>query len=295
MTGASSCGGARVADRWVRCYTRGLPQHVREERRAELASDVHEQLSRCAPAEQRWVSIAIAGRIVRGAWADIFWRIDEGRAMRDDRRTTDELTGLRALWATLTQAWFTPFALLLGLFNFAFGLGVLLDGDSTMPGRVVGPVFLFGFGAAMFTGLHLRRTARSTPTGAPRVARHAVSPRPAISLLAGALGLVVTATSVVFGMTVGGGLPMFIAMIVGITMIVAAVKSSKRGPIGAALPSSDAAAYPSRSAAVADVLIVVGTLPAFPMFWLIVPALLALVVIGGLVGTSPGTRQPAVR
>src|SRR5680860_679612 len=43
----------------------------------------------------------------------------------------------------------------------------------------------------------------------------------------------------------------------------------------------------------ADVLIIVGTLPALGMWWLIVPAVLALIVIGGVIGTGPRTRERA--
>jgi hypothetical protein len=43
-------------------------------------------------------------------------------------------------------------------------------------------------------------------------------------------------------------------------------------------------------AGLADALIVVGTLPALALFWMAIPPLLALAVIGGVLGTSPRLR-----
>jgi hypothetical protein len=40
----------------------------------------------------------------------------------------------------------------------------------------------------------------------------------------------------------------------------------------------------------ADVLIIVGTLPALGLWWMIVPAILALIVIGGVLGTGQRLR-----
>lgn len=43
----------------------------------------------------------------------------------------------------------------------------------------------------------------------------------------------------------------------------------------------------------ADVLIIIGTLPALGLFWMVFPTILALLVIGGVLGTGPGTRRRA--
>src|SRR6185436_5921532 len=43
-------------------------------------------------------------------------------------------------------------------------------------------------------------------------------------------------------------------------------------------------------AGLADGLIIVGTFPALAMFWMVVPPILALLVIGGVLGTSPTLR-----
>lgn len=71
--------GARVARRWVRVYTRGLDPEVREARRAEIDSDIFEQLTASHPNPRR-TGAAIAGRTLRGVPGDLAWRGEE-RAM----------------------------------------------------------------------------------------------------------------------------------------------------------------------------------------------------------------------
>jgi hypothetical protein len=42
-----------------------------------------------------------------------------------------------------------------------------------------------------------------------------------------------------------------------------------------------------------DVLIIVATLPSLAFFWTVIPPLVALVVIGGVIGTGPRARRTA--
>lgn len=63
---------ARVVDRWASTYTSGLPDDVVDQRRAELASDVWEQLHDPDHAS----SLGIATRLVRGIPADLVWRVE---------------------------------------------------------------------------------------------------------------------------------------------------------------------------------------------------------------------------
>lgn len=56
--------------------------------------------------------------------------------------------------------------------------------------------------------------------------------------------------------------------------------------LGRALRSSNIA----DKAGVADALIIVGTLPALALFWMVIPPLLALAVIVGVLGASPRLR-----
>ncbi len=68
--------GARLVWAWVRLYTAAVPVTVRSARRAELLSDIHEQLvdARAAGGSGWRVSWALFGRMVRGSIADVAWR-----------------------------------------------------------------------------------------------------------------------------------------------------------------------------------------------------------------------------
>ena len=61
------------------------------------------------------------------------------------------------------------------------------------------------------------------------------------------------------------------------------------GAVVRAVRSSDLA----DKAGLADGLIIVGTFPALAMFWMVIPTILALIVIGGVLGTSPKFRPAA--
>ena len=91
--------GDELALWWVDRYTRGLPEHVREERRAEIASDVWEH--RVAAPDT--LGLSVLSRSVRGVPADISWR----RAHRlGRRRLPSRGTVARGLgWALAAMAY----------------------------------------------------------------------------------------------------------------------------------------------------------------------------------------------
>ncbi|MDC3402457.1 hypothetical protein OAX95_00805 [bacterium] len=62
----------RIVGRWVGVYTAGLPDDVAAERRAELDSDIWEQLHDPDNA----TTISIISRLARGVSADLLWRIE---------------------------------------------------------------------------------------------------------------------------------------------------------------------------------------------------------------------------
>jgi hypothetical protein len=62
----------RIVDRWARIYTAGLPDDVAVERRAELESDIWEQLHDPNNA----TTTGIISRLARGTPADLLWRIE---------------------------------------------------------------------------------------------------------------------------------------------------------------------------------------------------------------------------
>jgi hypothetical protein len=238
-----------LTERWVRLYTSGLPEQVRDQRRGEIASDVFEQYA--AAGRTRPVRRAVAGRTVRGAVDDLVWRREVARGM----------TGI-GVRQTLTQAWWAPIAALVALFDAVFGLAVLGDEGSTMPGRVVGPILCVAAAAAVLVGLRLRGNAPAATGSAPGLLR---------ATMAG-LVIVVAGTAIV---VVGGP----VIAVIGVVAVLGALAVTGRTlGVGSNVGAGNA-------------LIVLGTLPALGMFWLIAPALLALTVIVGVLTSRP---RPAV-
>lgn len=258
-----------LVDRWASAYTRGLPVEVAAARRAELANDVHEHV---ATGGRR---AAVVGRMLRGVPADVLWHFDERRAMSTNAASaTGRPTGLRAAWATLIQAWFTPVAALVGAFDVLLAIGIARDPLGTMPGRALGPAVLLLLAAGLFAGLYLRW---ASAFGAEGTSRLSGSPARGAAI---ALATVAVAYAVVgfAGFAAGG-----IALVAGLGFTILATRSRRDPPTES-----------SRSnVLLADVFIIVGTLPALAFFWFIVPPLLALLVIAGVLGTGPGTRRRA--
>jgi hypothetical protein len=81
---AIAAAASRVARGWTAAYTLGLATHVRDARRAEIASDVWEHHNDIV-AEGRTVwrfVVGVLSRLVRGAPADLLWRVNvEGPKM----------------------------------------------------------------------------------------------------------------------------------------------------------------------------------------------------------------------
>jgi hypothetical protein len=275
------------SERWVRLYTRGLPADVVDARGDEIASDVFEQRVNNG-ASERGVRMAIAGRTLRGLAGDLMWRFEEGRAVKQQERALSvRPTGLRAAWATVTQSWFTPLALLVGVFNVLGALFVILDAEGKMPGQAIGTVLLLLLALAMFAGLWLRWRAQFDGDDAPAVAA-SPSRRPGIALVVLGLAGIVLIT---IGLVTGG-----LGFAIGVVMIavaaIAAVGFRRRHTPATA--ATAATHTPKKTpVAVSDVLIVVATLPSLAFFWTVIPPLVALVVIGGVIGRGPGARQAA--
>ncbi len=268
--------GAAFAQRWADRYTRGLPDGVRDRRRAEIACDVFEQAAADDPGS------AIAWRAVRGMPADVVWRRQEVRRMR----ANEAMSGgprWRTMWSVATQSWFAPLVVLLGVFNVLTAIYVLQDDESKMPGQLVGPLFLVALTASLFGGLWLRW--RSGRASEPRAETVPDAARPAVAtwqvgLLVGVL--VVALAVLVVGVAAGAHALFFLVFVLlaltlgaaGLRAVAGAIRSSDRGDKGR----------------LADGMIIVGTLPGLAFFWMIVPALLAVAVIGGVLGTDPKVR-----
>ncbi len=273
--------GAAFSCWWSNRYTRGLPTDARERRRTEIAGDVHEHILVATHDGTRSPGVAIAWRTVRGMPNDLIWRRQEQQAMR---HTDPHSNGsrLHAAWAVVTQSWFAPLALLLGVFNLLASLAVLREEDGKMPGQAIGPVLMSLLALAVFTGLWLRwRAGRALEARGPdpQLEPLPVSRRQLVLL---AVALSVSLVLFAIGASTNTIAVFFVAMaMIAVTALAVGVRI-----VGRALRSSGFV----EKAGLADALIIIGALPALALFWMVIPPILALLVIGGVVGTNPRLR-----
>jgi hypothetical protein len=103
---------ARLALWWVDRYTATAPPDVREDRRAEVRSDVHDELAARTPAgtSEPLGALPVLARAVRGVPADVRWRMSL------------ELTPTRLGWHVRH-----PASLLATLLVLLVPLGLLID------------------------------------------------------------------------------------------------------------------------------------------------------------------------
>jgi len=73
---------ARLAGRWARLYTRGLPAAVGERRIEEIEVDLQDQIAfeRAGGTGDRRIALSILSRMARGLAADASWRGQHARA-----------------------------------------------------------------------------------------------------------------------------------------------------------------------------------------------------------------------
>jgi hypothetical protein len=274
-----SAGTGAFTTWWTDRYTRGLPTEIRDRRRDEITSDVFEQLHAAPNAPN---AASMTWRTMRGIPSDVAWRRQEMRAMHANS-SEPRSSRLRNAWAVVTQKWFAPLAVLLLVFNVLFAIAVVNEGEGS--GQIVGPVLLSLCAVAIGAGLWIRWraarviTARPTPAGAPS---RAVSNRTIAGIFT---VLVIILALLVVGVSTGS-VPVFFS---AIAVIAIATLGFGGRAVVRAVRSSDLA----DKAGLADGLIIVGTLPALAMFWMIIPPILALIVIGGVLGTSPKFRPAA--
>ncbi len=194
-------------------------------------------------------------------------------------------TGLRAAWATATQSWFTPLAVLVGVFNLLMALYVILDENGKMPGQAIGPVLLCLFAVAMFTGLWLRWRAQFDDDTESSL-RAQPSRRSATTLRVLA---VVAVLMTAVGVVVSGAVFLLGALLLAVVVFLSVLRRRHTSQ-----PKVLEARTPARPSLLsADVLIVVATLPSLSLFWAVIPTILAVIVIGGVIGTGPKIRRAA--
>ena len=133
--------GERLALWWVDRYTRDLPEHVRDERRAEIASDVWEHRAAAMPDR---LGLSIFSRCVRGVPADLSWR----RAHRCGRRRMPSrgsvargigwaLAAMAYAFIVLVHGWFAT-----ALVGFDFYGADWAPGDVAATSRIGGTLLL---------------------------------------------------------------------------------------------------------------------------------------------------------
>ncbi len=94
--------GARFASWWVHAITRTAEAGAARDRRAEVASDVYEQLAGAQPGALSTVSRSVLARTLRGMPADLSWRAGlEFRADRLAWHLRNPSTAITALLAVL--------------------------------------------------------------------------------------------------------------------------------------------------------------------------------------------------
>lgn len=270
--------GARFAQWWADRYTRGLAPDVGESRRAEIASDVFEQHHGAVTSDS--TSRAVAWRTVRGVHADLAWRRQEQQRMH---ATVRPPSGIRTTWAVMTQNWFAPLAVLVGVFDIGFAVAVATEDGATMPDQAIGPVALGALATVLFAGLWLRYRI-----GIAAIARPVEGPRQGVPpwVVAGLSAVLVVCCALLVVGASSDALVLFFSAfgVLGVTALAVVSVAITR-----AVRSSD----PGRRLALFDGMIIVGVIPALAMFWMVIPGLLAIAVIVGVLTTNPRV-QPAV-
>jgi hypothetical protein len=152
----------RLTRRWVRAYTRPLPAELREERRAEVDSDLWEHRSdtRERGLGSTLTALEVAGRLLAGIPADLAWRHTHRQMTRGVRRTTRIERNPMAVTTTTAKlgypTWLTLLAAVVGGFATLAGItatiaGVIDSGD----GNAAWGFLFFTVGAGILFGLWL--------------------------------------------------------------------------------------------------------------------------------------------
>jgi hypothetical protein len=91
------------------------------------------------------------------------------------------------------------------------------------------------------------------------------------------------------GVVVSGALFLLGALLLAVVVVLSVLRRRHTSP--PKVPAVRLTARPSLLSA--DVLIVVATLPSLTLFWAVIPPILAIIVIGGVIGTGPAARRAA--
>jgi hypothetical protein len=157
-------GMARLVARWVRFYTRNLPEPNGRRRIDEIDADLHDNIAheRDGRTDDRRIALRIASRMVRGLAADVSWR---RRTIARSSTSKDVMKmGRTAYRSAVRVTLVTAVVLLVPLVAMQF------------TEEVDWSLFDFGFAAALLggTGFLLELAARKPSSIAYRAATTAV-------------------------------------------------------------------------------------------------------------------------
>ena len=148
--------GVRFTRSWVAFYTRSLDEPVGERRRAEMASDLWEQLN---DASSGRASAQVLDRCLRGIPADVWWRY---RTLLESRGIRERSRGM---YSNLRQNWWQALVVAQAILGAAFMAGVaIVAPDQTEPATIFRAVVsTIGLVSAtlLIGGLVKQRTNRS--------------------------------------------------------------------------------------------------------------------------------------
>ncbi len=136
---------------WVRLYTKGLPPELRDDRRAEIESDLWEQGEDATAngSQPDETALEVFGRLLLGVPADLTWRVQAGLSTRPDRSIKVN--------ESLTMKGFFLAAVAIAIAPAAFGVGVLAGGGEGFSGaeRAIFGALQVAAAIAMVAGLAL--------------------------------------------------------------------------------------------------------------------------------------------
>ena len=134
---------AELVGRWVRFYTRGLPEPVARRRIDEIAADLHDHAvhEQARGTSDRHIALSILSRMARGLISDALWR--RTRLLKGDR--------VKSFVAVFVPA----------LAVAAIGVAAIVLGESDdAPGLVLFGTLLIVGALAVSVAPTLRRTSR---------------------------------------------------------------------------------------------------------------------------------------
>jgi hypothetical protein len=144
---------AELVARWVRFYTRDLPEPIARRRIDEIAADLHDHIAheRAHGTEDRHIALSIAARMARGLPADAAWRRGATHMSRSVIRVA-AVTAIVLLIPALGMLFSDGTDW--GVFDFVFagvlvaGTGTLLELAARKPRRLVYRAAAVAIGAA---------------------------------------------------------------------------------------------------------------------------------------------------